>query len=99
MEVAPDVIFYAPNTFTPDNDEHNQTWSIVIEGIDEMNFNLEIYNRWGEMVWKSRDIKAEWDGSYGGGIVPEGTYIWKASYKEKNNDGKKMYTGYINVIR
>ena len=51
------------------------------------------------MVWKSRDIKAEWDGSYGGGIVPEGTYIWKASYKEKNNDGKKMYTGYINVIR
>lgn len=99
VEVAPDVIFYAPNTFTPDNDEHNQTWSIVIEGIDEMNFNLEIYNRWGEMVWKSRDIKAEWDGSYGGGIVPEGTYIWKASYKEKNNDGKKMYTGYINVIR
>ena len=40
------------------------------------------------MVWKSRDIKAEWDGSYGGGIVPEAP-IWKASYKEKNNDGKK----------
>ena len=99
VEVVPDVIFYAPNTFTPDDDEHNQTWSIVIEGIDEMNFNLEIYNRWGEMVWKSRDIKAEWDGSYAGGIVPEGTYIWKASYKEKNNDGKKLYSGYINVIR
>ena len=99
IEVTPDVIFYVPNTFTPDNDEHNQTWSFVIEGIDVMNFNLEIYNRWGEMIWKSRDIKAEWDGSYAGGIVPEGTYIWKASFKEKNNDGKKMYSGYVNVIR
>ncbi len=99
IEVVPDVIFYAPNSFTPDDDEHNQTWAIVIEGIDELNFNLEIYNRWGEIVWKSRDIRAEWDGTFGGKIVPEGTYIWKASYKEKNNDGKKLYSGYINVIR
>jgi gliding motility-associated-like protein len=99
IEVVPDVIFYAPNSFTPDDDEHNQTWAIVIEGIDELNFNLEIYNRWGEIVWKSRDIRAEWDGTFGGKIVPEGTYIWKASYKEKNNDGKKLFSGYINVIR
>ncbi|MDA7762566.1 gliding motility-associated C-terminal domain-containing protein [Crocinitomicaceae bacterium] len=99
IEVVPDVIFYAPNTFTPDDDEHNQTWAIVIEGIDKLNFNLEIYNRWGETVWKSRDIRAEWDGTFGGKVVPEGTYIWTASYKEKNNDGKKIYSGYINVIR
>jgi len=99
IEVVPDVIFYAPNTFTPDDDEHNQTWSIVIEGIDELNFNLEIYNRWGEIVWKSRDIRAEWDGTFGGKVVPEGAYIWTASYKERNNDGKKIYSGYINVIR
>ena len=50
------------------------------------------------MVWKSRDIKAEWDGSYGGGIVPEGIYM-ESLVQRKNNDGKKVYTGYINVIR
>ena len=99
VEVVPDVIFYAPNSFTPDNDEHNQTWFVVIEGIDEMNYTLEIFNRWGEMIWESHDVDAEWDGTYGGKIVPAGTYTWKAGYKEKNNDGKRLYSGYINVIR
>jgi gliding motility-associated-like protein len=99
IEVVPDVIFYAPNSFTPDNDEHNQTWFIVIEGIDEQNFTLEIFNRWGEMIWESHDVDAEWDGTYGGKIVPAGTYTWKAGYKERNNDGKRLYYGYINVIR
>jgi gliding motility-associated-like protein len=99
VEVVPDIIFYAPNSFTPDNDEHNQTWSIVVEGIDAMNFTMEIFNRWGETVWKSNDINAEWDGTFGGIVVPEGSYIWRASYKERNNDGKQIHVGYINVIR
>jgi gliding motility-associated-like protein len=99
VEVVPDIIFYAPNSFTPDDDEHNQTWSIVVEGIDEMNFTMEIFNRWGETVWKSNDINAEWDGTYGGIVVPEGSYIWRASYKERNNDGKQIHVGYVNVIR
>ena len=99
VEIVPDIIFYAPNSFTPDDDEHNQTWTIFVEGIDEQNFTLEIFNKWGETIWETHDIKAEWDGTYHKGVVPEGTYIWRAMYKELENDGRKIHTGYVNVIR
>ena len=99
VDIVPDIIFYAPNSFTPDDDEHNQTWTIFVEGIDAQNFTLEIFNKWGETIWETHDIKAEWDGTYHKGIVPQGTYIWRAIYKELENDGRKVHTGYVNVIR
>jgi len=99
MEIVPDIIFYAPNSFTPDDDEHNQSWIFYIEGIDFVNFALQIYNRWGEVIWETNDAKASWDGNYNGSIVQAGSYVWKASYKALDNDDKKERTGLINVIR
>ena len=99
IEIVPDIIMYVPNSFTPDDDEHNQNWSIQIDGIDFENFELVLYNRWGEMIWESHDAKGVWDGTYGGRTVSNGTYIWKLSFKEKDNDGRKFYTGFVNVIR
>jgi gliding motility-associated-like protein len=99
IEIVPDVILYVPNAFTPDDDEHNQTWGISIDGIDFENFQLVVYNRWGELIWESKDAKQSWDGTYNGRIVPNGTYIWKISFKEKDNDGKRFFTGFLNVLR
>ena len=99
IEIVPDILLYVPNTFTPDNDEHNQNWFVYVDGIDFENFQLVLYNRWGEVIWESKDHKAYWDGTYNGRIVPNGTYIWKISYKERDNDGRKFHTGFINVLR
>jgi gliding motility-associated-like protein len=97
--VMPEVIIYAPNTFTPDNDEHNQNWGIHIEGIDVTDFNLLIFNRWGEIIWESNDPSATWDGSYNGSIIPQGTYSWIIRAKDLLNDGKYEFNGYINILR
>jgi gliding motility-associated-like protein len=99
IEIVPDVILYVPNAFTPDDDEHNQTWGINIDGIDFENFQLVLYNRWGELIWESKDARQSWDGTYNGRIVSNGTYIWKISFKEKDNDGKRFFTGFVNVLR
>ena len=99
LEIIPDIIFYAPNSFTPDDDEHNQSWLFYIEGIDNANFKLEIYNRWGEVIWETNDVKAEWDGHYNGVKVQAGIYSWIASFKSLDNDDKTVRTGQINVIR
>jgi gliding motility-associated-like protein len=88
MQVVQDVLVYAPNTFTPDGDEHNQDWNIFISGIDVYNFSLIIFNRWGQVVWESNDPSTAWDGTYNGEIVPDGTYTWRASAKDSLNDGK-----------
>lgn len=97
--VMPEVIIYAPNTFTPDNDEHNQHWGIYIEGIDVTDFNLLIFNRWGEIIWESKDPLATWDGTYNGRIISQGTYSWIARAKDLLNDGKYEFNGFINIIR
>jgi gliding motility-associated-like protein len=99
IEVVADVIFYAPTAFTPDDDEHNQVWSFYVEGIDYENFHLEVYNRWGEVIWETYDTKGYWDGYYNGVKVQPGTYSWKAWYKDKDTDGKTIRTGMIHVIR
>jgi gliding motility-associated-like protein len=97
--VYPEVLIYAPNTFTPDGDEHNQDWGIYIEGIDPYDFTLLIFNRWGEVIWESHDPKGRWDGTYNGTVLKEGIYIWKIETKDLLNDGKYEFKGFINIIR
>jgi len=99
ISIVPDIILYVPNSFTPDGDEHNQTWKFYIEGIDIMNFKLEIFNRWGELMWESYDPRAEWDGTFKSRKVPQGSYTWKMTFKELNSDGRKQHVGYINVLK
>jgi gliding motility-associated-like protein len=99
VTVVPEVIFYAPNSFTPDNDEFNQSWKIHIEGIDVFDFDLFIYNRWGEIIWESHDVNAEWDGTYNGELLPAGTYTWTVRSKNSIDDGKFEKTGLVNIVR
>lgn len=99
IEVHPEVILYAPNTFTPDGDEFNQTWRIHADGLDIYSFNIQIYNRWGEMVFESNDPFIGWDGTYKGRIVETGTYSWRISARDRLSDNKYEWNGNVNVLR
>ena len=98
IPVVPEVIVYAPNAFTPDGDEHNNSWRVFISGISLDNFDLEIYNRWGEILWESHDPEASWDGTYGGKLVEEGTYIWKMRAMDMFTDEKFEWEGHITIL-
>jgi len=99
VDVKPEVIIYAPNSFTPDGDEFNQTWSVTMEGIDVFDFDLFIFNRWGEIIWESHDPKGEWDGTYQGEIAKAGVYTWIIRTKDAINDKKYEFNGFINIVR
>ena len=102
INVKNEPVFYVPNSFTPDDDEFNETWGPVFsKGFDAFNFNLFIFNRWGEVVWESHNAKARWDGSFGvsGLDCPDGVYIWKIDFKPIETDEKITLTGTINLIR
>ena len=94
-----DVMIFAPNTFTPDDDKFNQGWRVFIQGIDDYSFHLEIYNRWGEIVFESRNPEAEWYGTYGGELVKDGTYIWVIKASDAENDNKYEFNGHVTIIR
>ncbi|NBR14377.1 MAG: hypothetical protein EBU01_07310, partial [Crocinitomicaceae bacterium] len=82
--------------------EHNQTFKPVFtSGFDPYNFEMVIYNRWGEIVFKSQDHTKGWDGSFGykGLDVQTGVYTWIIKFKPKNTDNKVTINGIVNVLR
>jgi gliding motility-associated-like protein len=103
VQVQDVLIFYVPNTFTPDNDDYNQYFSPIIStGIVPNTYHLTIFDRWGEVMFESFDYEIGWDGTYGIGstrIVPDGTYIWQISFRETMSDKRHLYRGHINVLR
>ena len=99
VSVVNDVVLYAPNTFTPDADEHNQTWEFYLSGVDPYDFKVQIFNRWGELIWESRDISASWDGTYNGKIVASGMYTWSMKCVNTVDNEHINYYGHINVLR
>lgn len=99
--VKDELIYYVPNTFTPDADDFNETFKPVFSsGFDPFNYSMFIYNRWGEIIWESHDASVGWDGTYGGTYhVQDGTYTWKMEFKTTMNDKRVMVTGHVNVVR
>ncbi len=99
LHVVQDILFFAPNSFTPDGDEHNQVWKPEIQGIDIYDFDLFIFNRWGELIWETHDPSIGWDGTYNGEIVQSGIYTWRARVKDLYNDDKLEFNGSINLMK
>ncbi|MCC6701263.1 MAG: gliding motility-associated C-terminal domain-containing protein [Fluviicola sp.] len=98
--VQEELIFYVPNSFTPDGDEFNQTFQPVFtSGFDPFDFNMLIFDRWGEVIFETNNAEFGWDGSYHGKIVKEGTYSWKIEFKTSKSDARKVVVGHVNVLR
>jgi gliding motility-associated-like protein len=98
--VQEELIFYVPNSFTPDGDEFNQTFHPVFSsGFDPFDFSLLIFNRWGEVIFESRDTTIGWDGTYHGQSAQDGTYTWKIEFKESASDKRRMEMGHVNMLR
>jgi gliding motility-associated-like protein len=73
-----DPSVFIPNAFTPDMNEFNSTFGAVIdENVNITSYHLEIYNRWGELLFTSNNRYVGWDGTYHGRLVASGTYVYK----------------------
>ncbi len=93
------VIPFIPNAFTPNGDglnDHFRIIGILPENITK--FNLQIFNRWGQVVFTSSNILNDWDGTLKGELCPEGVYPWIMYYE----DGKKIKVtnkGIVTLVR
>ena len=75
VQYLPRVIFFIPNTFTPNGDEHNDL--LVTIGKNIATFYMTIANRWGEVVYTTNDINKFWDGKFQGKPAEQGTYSYQ----------------------
>lgn len=94
------LIYFVPNSFTPNNDKDNQVFKPVLtSGIDLESYHFSIFDRWGELVYDSKDAQLGWDGYYKGFKVKEGTYTWRLNFKLAQFDESKLLVGSVNVLR
>ena len=68
--------FYVPNAFTPNGDGVNDCFGVRYWGAAD-DFEMSIYNRWGQLIYHSRNVKDCWDGTIKGIKQASGTYVYK----------------------
>ncbi len=83
-----------PNTFSPNGDGIHDRWEIKY--LDTYpGATIEIYNRYGQLVYKSVGYSTPWDGKYKGSDLPAGTYYYIINPK----NGRKQLSGFVDIIR
>ena len=100
IQIKGDDIYYVPNCFTPDGDEFNNSFlPIFTSGFDPANYELTIYNRWGEIIFVSKNHLKPWDGTFNNKVCKEGVYTYTIKYKNPEIDRFKIISGHINLLR
>ena len=72
-------LIYFPNSFTPNNDGINDIFKPTVYGTLEK-YQLSIYNRYGQLVFHTKDLFSGWDGSFINKVKNTGTFIWVSNY-------------------
>jgi len=90
------ITLYVPSCFTPNGDNRNDYFFVAGQNITDFEFYL--YNRWGELIYKSYSMNDKWDGKYKGEIVPEGVYTWVINYAEDYAGMYKLPKGIKGVL-
>ncbi|HVU57643.1 MAG TPA: gliding motility-associated C-terminal domain-containing protein [Puia sp.] len=87
-----------PNAFTPDGDGHNDIFR-PLHVCEMSEFQMAIYDRWGELVFRSANPELGWDGTFGGKKVPPGSFIWMVRYFNTLTKQPVFRKGTVMVIR
>lgn len=71
---------YIMNAFTPNGDGLNDIFRPVVSGITEV-YSLEIFNRYGQLIFNTTNPDMGWDGTFKGLLQPQGSYVYTCKYK------------------
>lgn len=95
--VSDESLIYLPNAFIPDNDGLNDVFGPVASNLRY--FELQVFNRWGEMIFETTDLNKGWDGTYKGIEVQPGVYTYTLIYRFQGEQENKTVYGHVTLIR
>ncbi len=99
IDYCPTIINF-PSAFSPNGDGVNETF--YAKGVYVEDYQMLIFNRWGELIFTANSMSDAWDGTYGGVKVEHDVYVWKVLYTEHQPNGinsKKEKIGKVVVLR
>lgn len=91
-------IFHLPNIFSPNQDGTNDEFRLYTENPDEF-ISMQIFDRYGNMLFSENDIEKTWDGTYQGQQVVPGVYVYKVNLICPYNRKKYVIFGDVSVVR
>lgn len=99
IRIAKTHYLWAPTAvYVYDSDPVNAQFRVYVD--NPVEFELKVFNRWGEMVFQTNNPTQAWDCTYKGSIVPQGAYVWMAKYRYADKR-KKVFTetGTVNIYK
>lgn len=95
----PSHTFYIPTAFTPNEDGLNDTFQP--QGYEIQNYTMNIFNRWGQLVYSTNNVNQGWDGKFNGQLCDEGVYTWRANYESNamKTEGRQVKEGIVTLLR
>lgn len=95
-----ELVYFVPNTFTPDGDNLNGTWGPTFSNERLIGkYNLCIYNRWGELLFESSNPNDRWNGVFEGNQCQNGIYIYSLLVGYADDPYKEKVHGHVTIIR
>jgi gliding motility-associated-like protein len=98
--IKPEFTFYVPNAFTPDGDGINDYFGPKGTGIELNSFEMYVYDRWGEEIYKTNNMDEPWDGKVrsSSADAQQGVYSWLVFVKALNGKSHK-FIGHVTLVR
>jgi gliding motility-associated-like protein len=91
---------YIPNLYSPNGDQVNDEFKIGWGNIEVSSFEISIYDRWGEIVFNSKDPNFKWDGRLNGKALNPGVFVYKIMYQQNDLDQKEeLRIGDVTIIK
>lgn len=94
--------FYVPNAFSPNNDNVNDYLQVFLSPDPPITeYLFSVFDRWGNVVYRSNNIQDRWDGKRAGRALPSGHYVWTLEFKMILPTQQKMVqeSGSLNIVR
>jgi gliding motility-associated-like protein len=88
LEIEPSPALFVPTAFTPNGDGTNDVFVVKMMYIEK--YLLEIFDRWGELLYETTDQEAGWDGIYMGRLCQEDVYVWRVTYTDVQRKSEQL---------